>query len=80
MCKVCHVQDREYVPSNNSDGCTVAGQLSVVLFLNRYPVSNYARDLLNRFYSEPVFTAVPKDIYQRVPLMAQARVSLDHVT
>ena len=44
--------------------------------LLRYPVSNYARDLLNKFYSEPVFTAVPKDIYERVPLMAQARVSL----
>ena len=44
-------------------------------FLCRFPVSNYARDLLSKFYSEPVFTAVPRDIYEKVPLMAQARVN-----
>ena len=47
-----------------------------VISLTRYPVSNYARDLLSKFYSEPVFTAVPREIYEKVPLMAQARVSL----
>ena len=51
--------------------------MCTVCVWSRYYVSNFARDLLARIHYEPVFDVqdVNPQIYSRVPVLAQARVS-----
>jgi len=71
FCQNCHTNATSIIPAYILDRWS----------FKRLYVSNFARDLLARIYTEPVLTIATENtaIYDKVPLMAQAQVGLNTV-
>lgn len=72
FCQNCHTNATSIIPAYILERWS----------FKRLYVSNFARDLLAKINKEPVFTITNANstIYSKVPIMAAAKVSVDHVT